>query len=87
MYWPGTATVRYALGRGVPPGPPGPYTGARNPLALAGGGAVGKYWKQTYLAGCQPAAGCHPAPHSGKPQTVLAILRGRGGRIQGRQAD
>jgi hypothetical protein len=24
-------------------------------------------------AGCQPAAGCHPAPHSGKPQTVSEV--------------
>jgi hypothetical protein len=41
-------------------------------------------------AGFQPApaaclqairAGFQPAPHSGKPQTVVAILQGRGGRI------
>ena len=33
------------------------------------------------LAGCQPAAGYNPAPHSGKPQIMLTIPRGRGRRI------
>jgi hypothetical protein len=37
--------------------------------------------------GQPPAAGCHPASHSGKPQRVGAVLRGRVGRIQRRQAD
>jgi hypothetical protein len=28
-----------------------------------------------WQAGCQPAAGCHPAPQGGKPQTTQAFLR------------
>jgi len=28
-----------------------------------------------WQAGCQPAAGCHPAPHSGKPQTAQALAQ------------
>jgi hypothetical protein len=52
--------------------------------------SLASYEKRVAL-GYQPAGPrgypCQPAPHSGKPQTVLAILQGRGGRVQVRQAD
>ena len=42
---------------------------------------------QSRRADCQSAAGCQPAPHSSKPQTVPAIFRRSQRRVEGRQAD
>jgi hypothetical protein len=50
---------------------------------MASGAAIGNRGRAEYHS----AAGYQPASHSGKPQTVLAVLHGRGGRVQGRQAD
>src|ERR1019366_8670795 len=58
----------------------------RHPFRVGQDGILRGDWQSPRGPSATRPADCQSAPHSGKPQTVLAILRGLGGRVQERQA-